>query len=355
MFLRIAVQIFILLFSLETTTEARPHCRSLASPQANQSAALCDVSFTTNPTYSCLDFPKDGAYTIQNNSPVTLTLNYVRLQINDSEPAGDANISANTCGASLAPGATCTVTIHMISPGPFNRVLQFGINSRQAVLNSPVITPTVDCSPASTNVACSLDTTSNFSALANSVISNNGTTELVGDLGLYPGTTINGFPPGSVSGSQHLGDSTALTAQYDLMNLANCLLAQTCTVPTPGDLTGQVLTTPGVYCSDSSIVNNGDLTLGGGATAVYIFIARSSLTMGNGSRVIFSNDGTKASNVFWLVGSSASIGQGAIFKGTIVANNDINFGSGATVSGRALTETGAINLVNNTITLPVNS
>ncbi|HSW71098.1 MAG TPA: hypothetical protein VLH77_03860, partial [Gammaproteobacteria bacterium] len=64
MFLRIAVQIFILLFSLETTTEARPHCRSLASPQANQSAALCDVSFTTNPTYSCLDFPKDGAYTI---------------------------------------------------------------------------------------------------------------------------------------------------------------------------------------------------------------------------------------------------------------------------------------------------
>ncbi|HSW71496.1 MAG TPA: ice-binding family protein, partial [Gammaproteobacteria bacterium] len=106
---------------------------------------------------------------------------------------------------------------------------------------------------------------------------------------------------------------------------------------------------------DSSIVNNGDLTLGGGATAVYIFIARSSLTMGNGSRVIFSNDGTKASNVFWLVGSSASIGQGAIFKGTIVANNDINFGSGATVSGRALTETGAINLVNNTITLPVNS
>jgi hypothetical protein len=324
--------------------------------------AACDFSFSATPSFACgVALPQVGVYTIKNNTPVTMKINYIRIKNNDGSPAANVAITANTCSATLASGATCNVTVSLNTAGPFNRILQVGIDSRQVELDSPVITPTTGCNvasvPAASLLPCTLGTTSSYATLAGTTITNTGPTVLNGDLGLSPGTSVTGFPPGTVNGTQHITDGAAAAAQTDLTALYTCLATRPCgTVIGTADQAGVTLTSAGVgaqnvYCSGSSILNSGVLTLSGDATSVFIFQAGSSLTLNPGASIVLTG-GALAKNVFFQVGSSATLGTTSSFNGTIAAFSSITLNTGAVMSGRALARNAAVTFDTNTVSLP---
>ena len=193
---------------------------------------------------------------------------------------------------------------------------------------------------------------SGIAVLAGSAITNTGATNITGDIGLSPGTSIGGFPPGILNGTQHINDSTAVQAKLDLTAAYNDAAWRTSTeiVTLSGNIGGLTLT-PGLYKSTSSLaISSGDLTFDakGNADAVFIIQIGSSLTTTSGRQVILSG-GALASNIFWQVGSSATFGTTSVFKGTVMAMQSITFNTGATLTGKALARTGAITMAGNTI------
>jgi hypothetical protein len=201
-----------------------------------------------------------------------------------------------------------------------------------------------------TPIAPELGTLDGFVILAATAVTNTGATTASGDVGVYPGTSITGFgAPAAISGVFHLGDFVAAAAQGAAQQLYNTLQTMTVTTPIVADLGGQTLV-PGVYNSGSSIGVTGTLTLDGGGNpnAVWIFQAGSSLTFAANTVLI---NGAQAANVFWVVGSSASIAANNIFAGTIVAQASITVQTGAQIAGRLLALGGAITLIDDTIIL----
>jgi hypothetical protein len=201
----------------------------------------------------------------------------------------------------------------------------------------------------------SLGSTSTFAILAGSGISNTGaTTQVNGDVGTSPTGTVNGLPPAQVNGTIHAADAIAAQAKIDLLAAYNDAVSRSVGSQTlPGNLGGLTFT-PGLYANSSSVlISGGDVTLDaqGNANAVFIFKMGSTLTTGPGSQVILSR-GAKASNVYWQVGSSATLDTTTIFKGNILAAISITLKTGAELDGRALTQTGAVTLDTNTITVP---
>lgn len=198
-----------------------------------------------------------------------------------------------------------------------------------------------------------LGTAANFAVLAGSTITNTGLTVISGDLGLSPGTAVTGFPPGIVNGALRTGDATAAIAKTDLSTAINTANALTLPILLAGDLGGRTLV-PGLYKSTSSLAVTGALTLDaqGDPNAVWVFQIASTLTTLTGSQIILTG-GAQASNIFWVVGSSATLGTTSVFKGTIMAYASITITTGATVDGRALAEVGAVTLDSNIITKPL--
>jgi hypothetical protein len=193
---------------------------------------------------------------------------------------------------------------------------------------------------------------SGIAILAGSAVTNTGATNITGDLGLSPGTSVGGFPPGILNGTLHINDTMVNQAKLDLTSAYNDAAGRTCTdmVTLSGNLGGLTLT-PGLYKSTSSLaISSGDLTLDarGNANAVFIIQMMSTLTVTSGRKVILSG-GASASNIFWQVGSSASFGTTSVFKGTILAMQSITFDTGATLDGRGLARTGAVTMAGNTI------
>lgn len=193
----------------------------------------------------------------------------------------------------------------------------------------------------------------NLAVLAGSSISNTGATTVTGDLGLSPGSSVGGFPPGILIGTQHINDVIANQAKLDLTAAYNNAAGRTCTdmVTLSGNIGGLTLT-PGLYKSTSSLaVSSGDVTFDakGNANAVFIIQIASTLTTTSGRKVILAG-GAQASNIFWQVGSSATFGTTSVFKGTILAMQSITFNTGATLDGRGLARTGAVVMAGNTIT-----
>ncbi|MEO8690794.1 MAG: ice-binding family protein, partial [Solirubrobacteraceae bacterium] len=196
----------------------------------------------------------------------------------------------------------------------------------------------------------SLGTAEPFAVLAGSTVTNTGPSVVNGDLGLSPGTAVTGFPPGTVNGSQHVTDAVAAQAQIDLTTAYNDAAGQAPTGAVSADLGGQRLA-PGVYRSASSLGLTGALTLDaqGDPNAVFIFQAGSTLTTASASSVNLVN-GAQACNVFWQVGSSATLGTASTFRGSILALTSITATTGATVDGRLLARNAAVTLDTNTIT-----
>ena len=213
-----------------------------------------------------------------------------------------------------------------------------------------VMVPIEDVTAGQAPVALGSDAT--CAVLAATTVTTIPTTTVTGDLGVSPGTTVTGSP--IVNGTLHLGDPTAAQGQLDLTTAYNDAAGRTVgAVTVAGNLGGQTLT-PGLYKSASSLeISSGDLTLDaqGDANAVFIFLMGSTLITTVGRQVILSG-GAQAANVFWQVGSSATIGGSSVFKGTILAYQSITMDTGATLEGRALARNGAVALDANTITIP---
>lgn len=200
-------------------------------------------------------------------------------------------------------------------------------------------------------VACdTLGTADDFAILSDQTITNTGTTVITGDLGLHPGTSVTGFPPGTVIGEQHITDATALQAQVDATNAYNCLRALATTAVTDGDIGGDTLL-PGVYEAETSLGITGTLTLDGGGDpdAVFIFKTGSTLITATAADVVLIN-GAQPCNVYWLVGSSATLGTDTDMVGNIIAVTSITFVTGADLVGRAIALGGAITLDTNIVT-----
>src|SRR5450755_319844 len=198
-----------------------------------------------------------------------------------------------------------------------------------------------------------LGTAGSFAVLAGSTVTNTGPSLLNGDLGVSPGTAITGFPPGIVNGTVHQTDGVAAGAQSDLTIAYNDAAGRTPAASLPGFIGAGQSLDPGVYKATSSLDVGGELTLNahGNAGAVFIFQVSSTLITDTASHILLTN-GAQACNVFWQVGSSATLGTGSIFDGSILALQSITVTTGDTIEGRALARTGAVTLDDDTITVP---
>jgi hypothetical protein len=173
------------------------------------------------------------------------------------------------------------------------------------------------------------------------------------NIAISPGNTVTGFPPCVITGVQHLNDGIAIQNQIDLTDAYNTLAGLPC--PPANAIVGNLggtTKTPGVYCTASGIGVTGTLTLDGNGdpNAYFVFQAGSSLT--TAGNIVLIN-GAQAKNVYWQVGSSATIGTASQWQGNIIALTSISLLDNATLFGRALARNGAVSLTsNNVITLP---
>jgi hypothetical protein len=250
-----------------------------------------------------------------------------------SVAAGGGTINATGLFTAGATGGTFTNTVKATS----------GLVSGTATVTvTPVFVPIVQLN----------------NAAPNGIMAGTAVTCITGgiinaDVSISPGNTVTGFGPCVITGVQHLGDAVALAAQNDLTSAYNTLAGLPCS---PGNAIvadlGGTTKAAGTYCTASGIGVTGTLTLDGGGdpNATFVFQAGSSLiTAGN---IVLIN-GAQAKNVFWQVGTSATLGTGSQWQGNILALTSITLVDNATLTGRALARNGAVSLgTNNIITLP---
>ena len=211
----------------------------------------------------------------------------------------------------------------------------------------------VALTPSSANAVATpvpLGTAQSFGVLGGSTVTNTGPSVVQGDLGVSPGTAITGFPPGTVLGAIHDNDAVAAQAQADLTTAYNQAAGQPCDEDLTGQDLGGLTLTPGVYCFDTSAQLTGALTLDaeGNPNAVFVFQIGSTLTTASASSVNLIN-GASPCNVFWQVGSSATLGTDTDFVGTIMALTSITLNNGADINGRALARNGAVTMDTNDV------
>ena len=192
-----------------------------------------------------------------------------------------------------------------------------------------------------------------FGVLAGSAVTNTGATVVIGNVGVSAGSSLGGFPPGALSGTKYSGaPSLAGTAQTELTTAYNAVAGTASTATWNADLGGHTFYVGGVYTASTSLGLTGAVTLDctSNPNGQIIFQIGSTLTTASGSSVTLVN--CQASNIFWLVGTSATLGTTTSFAGNILAQASITMNTGASLSGRALARTGAVTLDTNAISAP---
>ena len=239
-----------------------------------------------------------------------------------------------------------------IPVAPLRRTVLVWIAAALSVVIAAVVTAVTPTQANALATPVPLGTADSFAVLAGSAVTNTGPSVITGDLGVSPGTAISGFPPGLVNGAQHSADAVAAQAQTDLVTAFNDAAGQATDGALPADAGGLTLV-PGVYTASSTLGLTGTLTLDaqGDPNAVWVFQVGSGLTTASSSQVLLTN-GASPCNVFWQVGSSATLGTDSTFVGNILALTSISATTGATIDGRALARNGAVTLDTNTITRP---
>jgi hypothetical protein len=196
-----------------------------------------------------------------------------------------------------------------------------------------------------------LGSAASFAVLGSTTVTNTGFTTVTGDLGVSPSGSIVGFAPGVVSGGTiHLNDGTSALARTDASTAFTQLAALTSTSNRSGQDLGGLTLTSGVYTYSAAAAMNGILTLDGQnqSNALFVFQIGSTLTTTNSSFNLIN--GASASNVWFQVGSSATLGLNTLFSGTIIASTTDTLAAGVTVNGRVIALNGAVNLDTNQIT-----
>lgn len=195
-----------------------------------------------------------------------------------------------------------------------------------------------------------LGTATSYAVLAGTTVTNTGPSTVDASLGVSPGSAVVGFPPGLVSGGAiHAADAQAGKAKSDLVTAYNAAAGRATTVTVSADLGGQTLVS-GVYTGGAlSLTGTVVLDAQGDPNAVFVFQAASTLITASASRVSLIN-GASACRVFWQVTSSATLGTGSSFVGTVLALTSITAATGASIAGRLLARNGAVTLDSNTFT-----
>jgi len=231
----------------------------------------------------------------------------------------------------------------------FAAMLAMGATVAMVIVGLFFATPAASAAPSTVD----LGTATSFAVLAGTTVTNTNPSVISGDLGVSPGTAVTGFPPGVVTnGTIHAADAVAAQAQADLTTAYNDAAGRTPPTEVLGDLTGRTLVA-GVYKATSALALNGTVTLDAqnNPNAVFIFQAGSTLITASNSTVNLIN-GVNPCNVFFQVGSSATLGTNTTFVGSILALTSATVQTGTTVRGRILARNGQVSLDTNTITRP---
>src|SRR5579859_352733 len=287
-------------------------------------------------------------------NPATLTSATFTLTSAGASVAGQVtyvaatNIATFTPAGALAANTAFTATITTGAQDQFGNGL--AANFVWTFTTSPPCPP-----PAG---AIALGAACSFGILGGSTVTNTSTvaapTNVSGDVGVWPGTAIVGFPPGMLTGALHAGDTIAMTAQGDLTTAYNNAAAAAGGAILPADAGGLTLA-PGVYKTTSaqpSLGITGNLTLSGPSSGVWIFQIVSTVTTAASNSQVIMAGGATSHNVFWQVGSSATLNTNTTFAGTIMAQASISLSSGVTLNGRALARTGGVTLISDTVNVP---
>lgn len=320
-------------------------------------AAPFDFSFTTiatsdtsTPQVVAVNLVAGASCVPQNQkAAVTFYQQMDSLTINPSTiylVAANAAVAATVTYDVVHQQATLTPSANLAANTAYWIVITGGANdmSEKPIGPSQQTFTTGPCAAGETQPVALCPSMGNFSVLAGTTVTNTGSTTVSGDVGVCPGTAVTGFPPGTTGGTIHIADGVASLAQADLTAGYIDAAGRAGGTSEAGDLVGKTLTA-GVYTSTSSLANSGDLTLDaqGNPNAVFIFQISSTLITGSGSHVILAN-GALACNVFWQVGSSATLGTNSTFAGNIMALTSITITTGVTLDGRALARNGAVTL-----------
>jgi hypothetical protein len=199
-----------------------------------------------------------------------------------------------------------------------------------------------------------LGAASSFAVLAATTVTSAGVSTVVGDLGVTPGTAVTGFPPGTVTGGAiHTSDATVLAAGQDrAIAYSDAATRSVCPNDVAAEIGGTVMH-PGLYRSTTFTIATGDLTLDaqGDVDAVFVFQAETTVNIGAGYQVLLIN-GARSANIYWKIGSSATLLTNSYFVGTILANVSITVGAGVELDGRLFANTGAVTLDTNRVVVP---
>ena len=344
-------------------------------PGAAAVAVLCCTAFVAgcgsdenvagpNPT------PDTTAPTVLSTNPINGSTGVAVINVTFSEPMASASVS-DVSFTLTGPGLTPVAGV-VTYDAPNNRASFVPSSALTAATSykATIMTAVKDRAGNAlannyvwdfvTNLASTIQppevlaSSGGFAVLAGASITSTGMTRIIGGVGLSPGTSLTGFPPGIIVGTKHVADPAAAQAKLDLTTAYNGSAGRTLSpVSVAGNIGGMTLP-PGLYKSTSSLeISSGDLTLDGmgNANAVWVFQIASTLTTTSGRKVILAG-GAKASNIFWQVGTSATLGTTSVFKGTIMADQSITMNTGATLEGRVLARTASVTLNGNTIVVP---
>ena len=260
---------------------------------------------------------------------------------------GTANGNEAATPLNLTPIVGTSYTDNTVYPGQVYSyeisAVYNGVESAESVSVISVPVPFA-ASPLALNFGAS----ASFGVLGASNVTNvPGTPTVVsGDVGVSPGTSITGFgAPASISGVFHPGDFVAAAAQTAALSTFTLGMSLAGAAPILADI-GNTTLTPGIYAPPSSLGITGPVILDakGNGNGVFVIQIPSTLTTASSNSSVVLVGGTQADNVFWLVGSSATLGSNTAFAGNILAQTSISVSSNVSINGRLMALTGAITM-----------
>jgi hypothetical protein len=322
---------------------------------------------TTAPTVSST-IPTD----IATGVPINQTVNATFSKAMDPATITMANFTVTGPGATTVIGtvayvaasqiATFTPAGHLEPNTTYTNTITTGVKdlAGNALVSDFVWRFTTGTGAATNLMSINLGSASTFAIMATAAISGGGD-QINGDVGLNPGSA-QGIPPSEINGAIHVDDQAIIDAQAALLAAYNDAVSRSVNAQTLQGNLGGLTITPGLYVNSSSVEISGTganaiLTLDaqGDANAVFIFKMGSTLTVGTGTSIVLSG-GAQAKNVYWQVGTSATLGTTSIFKGNILAAVSITVNNGAAVEGSLFAGSGggagAVTVQSSTITVP---